>query len=122
MEGFDKQLDGLRKERHSLFSHMLTEKRRAAGLTLAELAELTRLPLLLLENLEASGQPTPSFDVCYKIAQALNSRHKCGFVIHDLWQAATMNRQKQSPHQLPARRAEPACRGEKEAEAVLRVA
>jgi transcriptional regulator with XRE-family HTH domain len=86
------KFDNSRRERLPLFSRLLAEKRTEARLTLVELSELTRLPLLLLENLESGGQATASFDVCYKIAQALNSRGQRGFVIHDLWQAATLSR------------------------------
>lgn len=94
-----KKVDSSRGERGSLFSQLLFEKRAAAGLTLADLAELAHLPLSLLESLESGGRETPSFDVCYKIAQALNARHQRGFVINDLWQAAATRRQLYSPHQ-----------------------
>lgn len=81
-----------KKLHYSLFSQVLAEKRSKAGLTLSDLADLTRLPLSLLEDLESEGQATPSFDVCYKIGQAINSRQMQGFMIQDLWQAASMDR------------------------------
>jgi transcriptional regulator with XRE-family HTH domain len=73
------------------FSQVLTEKRKKAGLSLSDLADLTRLPLGFLETLESEGE-IPSFDICYKIGQAINSRCMQGFMIQDLWQAATIDR------------------------------
>lgn len=81
-----------KKLQNSLFSQVLSERRSKAGLTLSDLADLTRLPLTLLEDLEAAGQAEPSFDMCYKIGQAINSRQMQGFMIQDLWQAASMDR------------------------------
>lgn len=80
------------KVNYSLFSQVLVEKRTKAGLSLSDLADLTRLPLSLLEDLEAAGRTTPSFDICYKIGQAINSRRMQGFMIQDLWEAATIDR------------------------------
>jgi transcriptional regulator with XRE-family HTH domain len=91
-----REIENLRRGHSSLFSQLLAERRAAAGLTLGELAEMTRLPLSFLENLESDGRATLSFDNCYKIAQALNSRRPRGFVMHDLWQAANLSRH--SPH------------------------
>ena len=81
-----------RKLSKSQFSQVLAEKRKKAGLTLSDLADLTRLPLGLLETLESEGREIPSFDVCYKIGQAINSRCMQGFMIQDLWQAAAIDR------------------------------
>ena len=86
----DAQLHG--KTRSSLFGQLLAEKRLKAGITLSELATLSRLPLRLLEELEDEGREVPSFDVCYKIAAAINSKKMQGFMIQDLWQAASMDR------------------------------
>jgi transcriptional regulator with XRE-family HTH domain len=80
------------KTRCSLFGQLLAEKRLTAGLTLKELAELSHLPLRLLEELEYEGREVPSFDVCYKIAEAINSKKRQGFVTQDLWQAASMDK------------------------------
>ncbi len=80
------------KINYSLFSQVLVEKRTKAGLTLSDLADLSRIPLNLLEDLEAAGRATPSFDICYKIGQAINSRRMQGFMIQDLWEAATIDR------------------------------
>ena len=80
------------RTRCSLFGRLLAEKRLQAGLTLTELAELSRLPLRLLEELEYEGREVPSFDVCYKIAEAINSKKRQGFVTQDLWQAASMDK------------------------------
>ncbi|HYE73470.1 MAG TPA: helix-turn-helix domain-containing protein [Blastocatellia bacterium] len=91
------KIDNSRKGRNSFFSQMLSEKREAAGLSLSDLAEMTRLPLSLLERLEADAQASPSFDECYKIAQALNARRPSGFMIQDLWRAATLSRQNIHP-------------------------
>jgi transcriptional regulator with XRE-family HTH domain len=74
------------------FSQLLLQKRTSAGLSLAELADLACLPLSLLERLEQDEEPVPSFDVCYKIAAAINSRQMQGFLIQDLWQAASRDR------------------------------
>jgi predicted transcriptional regulator len=83
--------DHAQKTRGSAFGQLLAEKRAKAGLSLAELAELARLPLKQLEAFEG-GTEVPSFDVCYRLAEAINSRHMQGFMIHDLWQAASIDR------------------------------
>ena len=83
--------------RHRSFGQLLTERRTEAGLSLPELASLTRLPLDLLAAWERDEQPAPSFDVCYKIAAAINSRRLHGFLVQDLWQAARN-------HAMPHRR------------------
>ncbi len=75
----------------TLFGHLLTQKCSKAGLSLSELADLTRLAPGYLEELEG-GLALPNFDVCYKIAQAINSRDQQGFVIQDLWEAASMDK------------------------------
>ncbi|HEX4946550.1 MAG TPA: helix-turn-helix transcriptional regulator [Blastocatellia bacterium] len=80
------------KPNYSLFSQVLVEKRTKAGLSLSDLADLSRLPLSLLEDLESTGRSVPSFDICYKIGQAINSRRMQGFMIQDLWEAATIDR------------------------------
>jgi transcriptional regulator with XRE-family HTH domain len=76
----------------SNFGRLLAEKRSKAGLSLQELAELSGLSLSFLESLECRGQGAPGFDVCYRIAQAINARQQQGFVVQDLWQAASMDR------------------------------
>lgn len=81
-----------KKINYSLFGQLMAEKRTQAGLSLADLADLTRLPLSLLEDLEAAGRAVPSFDICYKIGQAINSRRMQGFMIQDLWEAASIDR------------------------------
>ncbi len=81
-----------RKLNKTQFSQVLAEKRKKAGLSLSDLADLTRLPLGLLETLESEGNEVPSFDICYKIGQAINSRCMQGFMIQDLWQAVTIDR------------------------------
>lgn len=91
------KIDNLRRGRNSLFSQLLSEKREAAGLSLADLAEMTRLPIGFLESLEADRQASLSFDACYKIAQALNARLQSSFMIQDLWRAATLSRQNIHP-------------------------
>lgn len=80
------------KINYSLFSQVLVEKRTKAGLTLSDLADLSRLPLSLLEDLESAQRTVPSFDICYKIGQAINARRMQGFMIQDLWEAATIDR------------------------------
>ncbi|MBS1812293.1 MAG: hypothetical protein JST84_29275 [Acidobacteria bacterium] len=86
------QVTFTKKINYSLFSQVLVEKRTKAGLSLSDLADLTRLPLSLLEDLECAGRSVPSFDICYKIGQAINSRRMQGFMIQDLWEAATIDR------------------------------
>lgn len=86
------QVSFTKKINYSLFSQVLVEKRTNAGLTLSDLADLTRLPLSLLEDLECAGRAVPSFDICYKIGQAINSRRMQGFMIQDLWEAAAIDR------------------------------
>lgn len=81
-----------KKINYSLFSQVLVEKRTQAGLSLADLADLSCLPLSLLEDLETAGRAVPSFDICYKIGQAINSRRMQGFMIQDLWEAAAIDR------------------------------
>lgn len=85
-------LNSQTKVRPSIFGRLLAEKRAKAGLSLADLAALTRLPLALLEEFEREGEEVPSFDICYKIAQAINSRERQGFIVQDLWQAASMDK------------------------------
>jgi hypothetical protein len=76
------------KESDSAFGQMLAEKRAHAGLTLPQLAALSRLPIDLLEGIEYQGQPVSSFDVCEKIAQAINAHRALGLTARELWQAA----------------------------------
>lgn len=76
----------------TLFGDLLIRKRNAAGLTLVELAELTRLSATYLEELELGSADAPNFDVCYKIAQAINSRRQQGFLVQDFWEAAALDR------------------------------
>ena len=80
------------KIRASVFGKLLAEKRAQAGLTLAELAALSRLPVSLLEEFEGELREAPNFDTCYRIAVALNSRHRQGFIVQDLWQAASIDK------------------------------
>lgn len=80
------------KVKNTIFSQVLAEKRKLAGMSLSDLADLTLLPISMLEALEIEGEQIPSFDVCYKIGQAINSRRMQGFMIQDLWQAAALDR------------------------------
>lgn len=86
------QVTFAKKLNYSLFSQVLVEKRTKAGLSLTDLADISRLPLSLLEDLESAERTVPSFDICYKIGQAINSRRMQGFMIQDLWQAAAIDR------------------------------
>jgi transcriptional regulator with XRE-family HTH domain len=76
----------------TVFGLLLARKRSKAGLSLADLADLTRLSLGFLEELEQGVAVPPNFDVCYKIAQAINSRVQQGFVLQDLWEAAALDK------------------------------
>lgn len=73
----------------TLFGKLLNYRRSKAGLSLAELAELTRLPCELLNGYEDGSGGQPTFDTCYKIAMAINSREMQGFTIQELWEAAS---------------------------------
>ncbi len=75
----------------TLFGKMLNDKRTRVGLSLAELSDLTRLPCDLLRNYEEGKGGRPTFDICYKIAIAINSREMQGFTIQELWEAASMD-------------------------------
>jgi transcriptional regulator with XRE-family HTH domain len=79
------------QKRGSLFGQLLAERRAKAGISLLELSALTGMPLSLLEAYE-EGRELPSFDTCYKLAQAINSRLRQSFMIQDFWQAASMDR------------------------------
>ncbi len=76
----------------TIFGRLLARKCSKAGLSLADLAELTSLSPGFLEELEQGGAVAPNFDTCYKIAQAINSRAQQGFVLQDLWEAAALDR------------------------------
>lgn len=84
-------LNSQNRQSGTLFGHLLTQKCSKAGLSLSDLADLTRLAPGYLEELER-GAALPNFDVCYKIAQAINSRDQQGFVIQDLWEAASLDK------------------------------
>jgi len=73
----------------TLFGKLLNDKRTRAGLSLKELADLTCLPCELLKSYEDGSGGRPTFDTCYKIAIAINSREMQGFTIQELWQAAS---------------------------------
>ena len=76
----------------TIFGRLLAQKRSKAGLSLPDLADLTGLSLGFLEDLEKGGAASPNFDVCYKIARAINSRVQQGFVVQDLWEAAAVDK------------------------------
>ncbi len=76
----------------TIFGQLLAQKRSKAGLSLSDLADLTGLSLGFLEDLEKGGAASPNFDVCYKIARAINSRVQQGFVVQDLWEAAAVDK------------------------------
>jgi transcriptional regulator with XRE-family HTH domain len=73
----------------TLFGKLLNYKRTKAGLSLPELSELTCLPCELLNGYEDGSGGQPTFDTCYKIAMAINSREMQGFTIQELWEAAS---------------------------------
>jgi transcriptional regulator with XRE-family HTH domain len=75
----------------TFFGRLLNDKRQKAGISLPELAELTRLPCELLRSYEDGSGGRPTFDTCYKIAIAINSREMQGFTIQELWEAASMD-------------------------------
>lgn len=74
------------------FGRTLLEKRSSAGITLTELAAQMQMPLAFLEELERGSSIIPTFDLCYRLAQAINSRSRHGFLVQDLWQAASLDR------------------------------
>lgn len=75
----------------TLFGKLLNDKRTRAGMSLKELSNLTRLPCELLRSYEDGSGGRPTFDTCYKIAIAINSREMQGFTIQELWEAASMD-------------------------------
>ncbi|MFN0119356.1 MAG: helix-turn-helix domain-containing protein [Blastocatellia bacterium] len=87
----------------TIFGRLLEQKRRKAGMSLADLALLTRLPLATLENLESGAAAAPGFDVCYRIGQAINSRAQQGFVVQDLWEASAIDKLTQNARATSAR-------------------
>lgn len=75
----------------TIFGRMLSDKRNRAGLSLKELADLSRLPCELLHGYENGSGGQPTFDICYKLAVAINSRAMQGFTIQELWEAASLD-------------------------------
>ena len=59
---------------------------------MSELADLTGFTPGYLEELEKGEVAPPNFDVCYKLGQAINSRQQQGFVVQDLWEAASLDK------------------------------
>jgi transcriptional regulator with XRE-family HTH domain len=74
------------------FGRTLIEKRSGAGITLTELSAQIQVPVSFLEELERGTSITPGFDLCYRLAQAINTRSRQGFLVQDLWQAACLDR------------------------------
>lgn len=73
----------------TLFGRLLNQRRTKAGLSLTELSELTSLSCEQLNRYEDGSGGQPTFDTCYKIAMAINSREMQGFTIQELWEAAS---------------------------------
>lgn len=87
----------------TVFGRLLRQKLERAALSLTELAAMTRLSADYLEDLANGVAPSPNFDVCYKIAQAINSRSQQGFVVQDLWEAATLDKLSKASRELDNR-------------------
>ncbi|HZS03372.1 MAG TPA: helix-turn-helix transcriptional regulator [Blastocatellia bacterium] len=85
------KLNSQSKNSGTVFGRLLAQKRGKAGLSLSDLAGLAGLSLGCLEELER-GETVPNFDLCYKIGQAINSRHRQGFIVQDLWEAASLDK------------------------------
>jgi transcriptional regulator with XRE-family HTH domain len=74
------------------FGQLIRQLREAAGLSPAQLAALTGLPDLRLQELEqGSGEPA-SFDICRKLGQAFSAKTGHQFVLHDLWLACSVDK------------------------------
>ena len=69
------------------FGYLLEEKRKAAGLSVAELALLSGLPVARIQELEQGRGQRASFDTCYHLSQALAARSGQMFILQDLWLA-----------------------------------
>jgi transcriptional regulator with XRE-family HTH domain len=82
---------------------LVRQIREAAGLSLAQLASLTGLSIPRLEELERGGGEPASFDLCYKLGEALSARTGRRFILHDLWLACSVDKyfHNQSRHDLP---------------------
>jgi hypothetical protein len=87
------------KVRVSYFGRVLAEKRALAQLSLPELASLARLPLDLLQGLEYYGREVPDFEICFRIARAINARRTQPLIVKELWEAALLDRAERE-HQL----------------------
>jgi len=74
------------------FGHLLEQKRKAAGLSVPELAQLSGLPPSRLQELEKGDGDLPSFDTCYQLSQALSSHGGQNFVLQDLWLALRVDK------------------------------
>ncbi len=71
-----------------IFCELLQKKREAAGLTRADLALGSGVPLEVIDRLELGETKDVTFDTCYKISTALTRRSGQAFILHDLWCAA----------------------------------
>ena len=69
------------------FGQLLEQKRKAAGMTVEELATMSKLTVARLQEMEQGRGEMPSFDTCYRLGQAITSRSGQMFVTQDLWLA-----------------------------------
>lgn len=79
---------------------LVRQMREAAGLSLPQLATMTDLPTLKLQELEQGGGEPPSFDICRKLGQAFSAKTGYQFVLHDLWLACSVDKYFLSRSQL----------------------
>jgi len=79
------------------FGQLLQLKRREAGLAPEELAEMSRLPLARLTELEQGLGEQPTFDTCYRLSAALTAHSDKRFILQDLWSALKMDRYGATP-------------------------
>jgi transcriptional regulator with XRE-family HTH domain len=71
---------------------LVRQMREAAGLSLTQLATLTGLTPMKLQELEQGGGEPPSFDTCCKLGQAFSAKTGYRFVLHDLWLACSVDK------------------------------
>jgi transcriptional regulator with XRE-family HTH domain len=74
------------------FGSLLEQKRKAAGLSIGELAQLSGVAAARLQEMEQGHGDLPSFDTCYHLSHALFARSGQIFVLQDLWSALKTDR------------------------------
>ena len=76
------------------------QKREAAGLSHIQLALMTGLTVLRLQELEQGGGEPANFEICRTLAYALSAKTSHWFVLQDLWLACSVDKYFQNQAQL----------------------